>query len=367
MIRKSTIKNKKVGLTEFLNAQKKGTKAVYKVFMKYFLEYTQMTDKEILEHKKQDRSFTWEKRVMDFRNWLLERGFSENYVKTGIASVRGFFAYHREPLKFRRSETKRLNESNRVTEDYLFDREDLSKMAMHGNLIQRYVVLVGKSLGLRSSDFITLTYGKYRGLKLDNEAPIFIGETTTQKEKVKAYPFLDTDSIPVVKEILSSNPSAKNEDRILEIQEDELTEILKILVKKTNIETGSKHVRFHSLRKYLIDRLSAYASESQWKQIIGKKISEGAYISHNQLREIYKRAMPDIVVLQRTNGRINELEEILNLTKEAVGELLRPIVERLYYQRQSKDILGLSEMPPDFRNMETKELLKEYLKLVRGD
>jgi hypothetical protein len=43
-----------------------------------------------------------------------------------------------------------------------------------------------------------------------------------------------------------------------------------------------KRVRFHCLRKFLIDRLSAYASESQWKQIVGKAIGEGAHVSQEQ-------------------------------------------------------------------------------------
>ena len=59
---------------------------------------------------------------------------------------------------------------------------------------------------------------------------------------------------------------------------------------------GNRIVRFHNLRKYLIDRLSAVCSESQWKQVAGKKISEGAYISTEQLREIYTRAMPSIII-----------------------------------------------------------------------
>ena len=54
---------------------------------------------------------------------------------------------------FRRQESKKLTENNRKTVDYLFDKEDLTKMALAGNLKERYVLLVGKSVGLRASDF----------------------------------------------------------------------------------------------------------------------------------------------------------------------------------------------------------------------
>jgi uncharacterized coiled-coil protein SlyX len=79
-----------------------------------------------------------------------------------------------------------------------------------------------------------------------------------------------------------------------------------------HLVSGGRVVRFHNLRKYLIDRLSAVCSESQWKQIVGKKISEGAYISTDQLREIYARAMPSIVINGAKNhAKIEALEEAL--------------------------------------------------------
>ncbi len=70
-----------------------------------------------------------------------------------------------------------------------------------------------------------------------------------------------------------------------------------------------KHVRFHCLRKFLIDRLSAYAGESQWKQIVGKAINEGAYVSQEQLRGIYQRAMKDTVI----NGNGDQDQETVEL------------------------------------------------------
>jgi site-specific recombinase XerC len=119
------------------------------------------------------------------------------------------------PLQFRKQESKKLTESNRSTQDYLFDKEDLAKMALAGNLKERYVLLVGKSIGLRASDFLSLTYGTFRSLKLDNDAPLSLGETGTGKEKIRAYPFLDSDAIPIIKAWLDSHKDAKDSDKTL--------------------------------------------------------------------------------------------------------------------------------------------------------
>lgn len=82
---------------------------------------------------------------------------------------------------------------------------------------------------------------------------------------------------------------------MINITGENLTVILQTLVEKAGIEIQKgtihgKRVRFQkNLRKFLIDRLSAYAGESQWKQIVGKAIDEGAYVSQDQLRGVFTR------------------------------------------------------------------------------
>jgi polyhydroxyalkanoate synthesis regulator phasin len=94
------------------------------------------------------------------------------------------------------------------------------------------------------------------------------------------------------------------------MQDSELSYILQSLAKKAKIQNGSKRIRFHCLRKYLSDRLSSAMSESKWKQIVGKKISEGAYINADSLREDFLKAMPNIAISTNgSNGKVLELEK----------------------------------------------------------
>jgi hypothetical protein len=330
-------------IDDFLNAQTKlGTFKTYKTQMKVFLEFKKMTGEEILNEKRNDKDFRVETSILEFRKWILQRGKSENYATSTIGAVRGFYSFYRMPLIFRKHESRKLTEKNRVTSDFLFDREDLAKMALCGNLKERYILIVGKSVGLRASDFLKFTYGQFRSLKLETDAPIAIGEIGTLKESVKAYPFLDSDVIPIVKQMLESNKDKKDSDKILIDTEDNLSVILQNLAKKAGfeVENGAVHgrrIRFHCLRKFLIDHLSAFASESQWKQIVGKTISEAAYVSTDQLRNVYSRAMPSILI--NGNGaktrKLIELEQALiesqrrQTALETTNETLRNRMEKL--------------------------------------
>jgi hypothetical protein len=327
---KSNLNDKAVD--EFLNSQtKEGTFKSYKTVMKQYLQYTQKTGQELLDIKKADTTFQVENSMLTYRKHILSKGKSENYAVGSIMTIRGFYAYYRMPLLFRKQESRKLCEKNRTTTDYLFDKEDLAKMALAGNLKERYVLLVGKSIGLRASDFLSITYGQLRSKKLDGEAPIALGEIATKKERIKAFPFLDSDAIPIVKAWLESHKDAKDSDRILNDTEDNLSVILQTLAKKAGmeVENGAVHnrrIRMHCLRKYTIDRLSAYASESQWKQIVGKSIDEGAYVSQDQLKGVFARAMKDLLI--NGNGiKAKKLIELENALLESQRKLSAEVIK----------------------------------------
>ena len=320
---KSNLNDKAVD--EFLNSQtKEGTFKSYKTVMKQYLEYTQKTGQELLDIKRNDKDFAVENSMLNYRKHILSKGKSENYAVGSVMTIRGFYSYYRLPLMFRKQESRKLSAKNRTTADYLFDKEDLSKMALVGNLKERYVLLVGKSIGLRASDFLCLTYGTFRSLKLDGEAPIALGEINTKKESVKAFPFLDSDAVPIVKQMLESNKDKKDSDKILDDTADNLSIILQTLAKKSGMEvingaTHGKRIRFHCLRKFLIDRLSATSSESQWKQCVGKAIGEGAYVSQDQLRGVFQRAMKDLTL--NGNGTVSKFKELIHSLEKENAEL----------------------------------------------
>jgi len=126
----------------------------------------------------------------------------------------------------------------------------------------------------------------------------------TQKEKCYAYPFLTEDGLVAAESwftVLKSKGFQDENARMIKIKPKELTMNLQRLAKKAGIQSYGQHIKFHGLRKFLIDRLSLRMSESKWKQIIGKKIDEKAYVSPLQLREAYGELL-DHIQLPGTKG-----------------------------------------------------------------
>ena len=289
---------------EWLNSFSADVRGVYKSNWLLFLEFTGMTGDQILADRQTDNEHRWERKVLQFKQWMQEqpkkRNPSEkqsiNTARTATSIARSFFAFHYKPLMYRRQERKELKKSYRKTEDYLFSREDLKRMADVANLKEQYVVVAGKSFGLRASDFNNLSKGDLEPY-INRDIPISIGKINTIKENVPAYPFIDSDAKPVIKLMLEQigreGRTSTTEKMLTYEYTKELTQVLKRLADRAGIVTGNKRVRFHCLRKFLIDNLSRFMSESKWKQIVGKVIDEKAYVSPESLREDYKRAMAE--------------------------------------------------------------------------
>ena len=349
-------------ISDFLDFQKKTTKQVYTSYFHRIKMFTTETGAQMLaNHQK------WERKIFSLQRWLIQKGYSENYAVTVCGAVRGFFAYNHQSLNLTHQQRKRLSASCRSTSDYYLDKEDVKKMSMHANLRDNYILLVGKSLGLRASDFVSLTYGQFRGLKLDNPSPIFIGKIGTKKKKVSAYPFLDSDAVEIVKEILDANTDKPDDEFILltkgkkqnnywrQMKVNNLSIVLQRLAKKAKIAHGSKRIRFHCLRKYLCDRLSSVMSESKWKMIVGKKISESAYISSNSLRNDYIRAMPSIAIndgngngkvkkdLENTKNSVETLAIIISGLKAENAQLRLQMASKKDTNAMSKMMFDLTE------------------------
>lgn len=344
---------------EWLNSLTKNTGWTYKTYWKYFLEFTKMNGDQILAKRRADEKFTWEKQTLAFRTWIIEnKKLSEYTARSATNAVRGFFSYYRCPLKFRRTESSRLSEARRKSEDYRFSVADLKKMFDVANLKERYIIVAGKSFGLRAGDFLALTRGDLEPY-IEREPPISIGELATQKEAVKAFPFIDTDAKPIIKltlENMNRIDKTKSNDRMLKFKNIiQLSRVLQRVTKRAGIKVGNKRVRFHCLRKFLIDHLSSYMSESKWKQVVGKKISEGAYVSPDSLKNDYARAMVETCFAKKLEGNIEEMAKLEAVRAIAKSMGLKGVIQiKTRKMSMVDEIEALEKLIEEARNGESE-------------
>jgi integrase len=346
-VKKEEFENDKA-TREWLSSQKKSTSYTYKWAWKFFLEYAGMTGDQILADRKNDKDYRWEKKTLDFKRWMIkQKQQGENAAKTATTAVRGFFGFYRKPLLFRKTEKAKLREAKRKQEDYRFTKEDFRKMAEVGDLNEKYILTAGKSFGLRAGDFLALRRGDLAPY-IDRPVPISIGEYNTQKENVKAYPFIDTDAQPIVKlmlEQMSREGRTEPDRRMLKYANSiQLSRVLQRLADKAGIQYGNKNVRFHCLRKFLIDHLSSHMSTEKWKQIVGKTISEGAYVSPDSLREDYERAMTETTFTRTVSESEIELRAVqkalemqLNLMQNIPESVKKSMLKKIRAVKKMED------------------------------
>jgi hypothetical protein len=361
--------------TEWLDSQKKSTRLAYRSSWLHFLEFAKLSGDQILADRKADKDFRWEKQVLAVKTWLIEtKGLSENTAKSVTTAARSFFAFHRVGLEFRKPEKARLKEAHAKSEDYRFSVGDLQKMFNVANLTEKYVLTVGKSFGLRAGDFMKLTKGDLEAY-IDREAPISIGAYSTQKEGVKAYPFVDADAQPIIKLMLDKmtrEGRIKPSERMLTYSNKlQLSRVLKRLVEKAGLNVGNKNIKFHCLRKFLIDHLSSYMSESKWKQLVGKSISEGAYVSPESLRSDYARVTSEtcfstptqLIELQKRQEAIEEIVSGLTVEqKEKMERFGLSLKKRLSgKQRKPRTMTNGGQVDCEFEEINETQLL-QYLR-----
>lgn len=398
-------------LNQFSGSTRRGYREGLALFLD-FLDETMggtWTPKKLVEEREKDlknRKFVFEQKVCDFFAWLKNyvtkpteidvkrrsktgkissytitkkgnKKYSDNTRQAFVSSVRSFLAHHRLDLKLTTQQKRLLGKRPRlVKQDHRLSLQDVEKMAEVGTPQERFILLAGKDLGLRAIDFKNLRQGAFARVIDQNqngEPPYFLGEVYTQKEGVNAYPFLTVDGLEVARvwlQLLKTKGLRDDNAPMLQIRKKELTQNLRRMAKKAGIKTHGRRIRFHCLRKFLIDRISIRMSESKWKQIVGKQIDEGAYVSPFELKEGYA-AVLDRIQLPKTaplnHERIETVEKKLQEKSREIEKLrtefedMKTMLQESVKQTVAQRLLFLREKGAP------KEILRIGEKMLRGE
>jgi hypothetical protein len=226
---------------------------------------TQLKAEYIEARKSVDAFEDWERNtkntIVKFYNDLKEHGYAINAARTIVTGVMAFYTQNCKTIK---GITKQLDPPQIPENDFIFTQEALRKMYYYGSPFEKTWLSCAIGFGYSSADFLALETEKMRNLVREAkdknlEFMGFIGKTRT-KTSVQPRSFLTPECIANLSEYFKMLEKQNNgvfPKRLWDkAKNDNLNDWLKALVKKANIETYGRNVKFQSLRKFLYDILA---------------------------------------------------------------------------------------------------------------
>ena len=358
---------------EWLQAQGKSYQRRCREHMKLFIQYLNAkypekqltTATKILQvRKKQDKSddkkvkHWFADEIPKFIDWLISRGVKSDTAVSYSSPVRGFFRFHRYPLQIRKHA---LPEIEGTSGDHTLTREQLKRMHDVGDIKERAILLSGKDLGLRISDFQILKreliLAEIERAKLEEHEVDYPIEFTilTKKEKIPACCHVMYETVEALQMYWKTMPNSEywfpNGDKG-HITDAQLNYILrklwsvayndpKVLEKPIGIgEKTSGRIRWHGLRDFLISSM-ANANINKWaiKFMVGKKVSKDMkeYLSGLDKKELFKQAESRITLTGLTNMNHSELST-LKTEVDSIRQALNVIATFIKGEMQTKKI-----------------------------
>ena len=341
-------------------------------------------DRKASQREEDDvKRFKYEDVIIQYVNWLHKRKaqyrrpdvnpnltLSDNSIGTYCIAVRSFFAFMRMPLVLNRPQRHAIAKTGEIRNmPYRLGLADIVAMKKQANTKERYILLVGKSLGLRIGDFVSLRQGLFEGNLKDHEAPYSLGVIITEKRKQPAYPFLYYEAYQAYidwRQELQALNRWDGKDKFMlggtrpgsHMTVQEVNGLLKKLALKGGLRLGNLRLSFHCFRKFLCDHLStAVGDVNKWKQIVGKHITESAYISSDNLREAYAKVMQ--YTCEERTVRLGDVSDLQQIVVEQHRRLNTQANDIAYLQTHVKELKGVIQ---DFSQGMPKylpELLKE--------
>lgn len=308
------------------------------------------------------------KNVEKYFVWLKSNKYTQNSCRNMVNGPIQFLKYFDTPVKYRKS--LGMYKTEITARDHLLTVAEVQEMASVADL-KGQVMLRLLLLGLRVGDVCRLEWKWFD--VLDQDAPIPL-DIRTHKEGIIAHTFVSQELKDLLAKYLpllvKDNKFLLQSPRKQHLDEDSLNATLKDLAARARINLRGQ-LHWHCGRKLFI-RTCAENGINQWNAqlMCGKAVEKSieTYINNVQLKEDFKK-VSNILRLKKANGngRIGNLEEVVNLMSAALTEVLRPIVTRMWQGKQrSSNTMNLI-ISPDFEHMEPKKLLEEFLKMAREE
>jgi len=330
---------------KFFSRGKKRSQYRNAVKLKKYCEWSKKTPEQLIQEYIEARKSVntlkdWERdtrsKIIEYYNWLKSKNYKINYCRTLPLGILAFYSENCETIK---DVTKEFDSVQIPTDEYVFTQEVLRKVFYYADLEGQTLLSVAVALGYSSIDFLSLESEKLQNLVKEStdknlDFIQFIGKSRA-KTSVQPRSHLTPEAIQCLKDylpLLEKKHNGKlpkylwcNGKLDTHITNTGLNKKLKRLIKKSNIETYGKHVKFHCLRKFLYSRLQA-KNRDLAKVITAKKVSASdlTYIPDldKECLRIFKETYKEIALNGDLTGKTKQKQsEELKEFKQAVASL----------------------------------------------
>jgi len=368
----------------------KHTRYMYQVRFENFENFTGKSGKEMLQERISDvasgdliRAEKYNKLAVDFYEKMNEK-YSSHTAWSNLTAVRSFFGTFGKHLELvvdqylgRAGKKKPQAEKKK----HKFTLDEVKALYEVGDWYEKSILILGVQCGLARNEVVSL---RVEDLKpwLNLEPPVGPIELVREKTDEKIKMILGRDAVETLRTFIGDREEGwlfeSSQNHGTHITPAEPDRVVKRLWKRLPRAYKPRgKVIYHGLRDFFSNAMQNGGMPFLHVELLMGHVlpQNGAYTipTDEVLREEYKKAEPNISVRRTysTNTRLENLEEITNLAAKALAELLKPILEKLWLQQQLDletvgETIGLLRKP-DFENMSEKEIIKEYLRLTKGE
>lgn len=324
--------------TEWLASSiRQNTKLHHKKAMQYLKEYMGTSPEEILRLREQEGK-RFNTRITLFWKWLQdEKGLSESSASSNVFGVAGFFSYYDLDLKLK----GKIPDTKMKIETYQPKLEDLQKVFRLGDLQVKTVLSIMRDVPCRIGDLVQRVIPRI-------EEKEFIIES--EKEQVVGKCYISEQTLELTSQLNKAKLSLPTTKR----------GIAKLLERACRV-ASTPVFNPHILRKYFFTTAcNLNINRDILRVLMFKSVSKDILtylLNRNELREAWEQIVNEIPLEAKSNGRVTNLEETLELVVKAIVKLVKPEVQRQMILKTPSQGLGLLELP----KMSPREILQKYL------
>jgi site-specific recombinase XerD len=308
------------------------TKKAYRRQLGYFKEFMEVKSVEsLIKLRKKERNF--ETRIVQFFTWLQkDKGLSSNSARAACVPLQSLFTYAGIPIRIK----NKLPKMHMKVETWRPTLEDVQKVyKMNGIEIKAWVSL-SRDCPLRMGDL----------LKVTNEQ-IQKGEfiVNSQKESVIGRVYLSDETKILFQQL-------EKLGKVLPKTQKGIDKAMESACRTAGLE---HRINQHLFRKlFLSTAINIGIPEVVYKILSFKTVPQELltyYLDRNELKEYWKRIIEALSLEPRTNGRVDNIQEAIDL----VMKVLRTMIQK------EMDKEGVRVLREQHGEITDKQILEEYL------